>query len=404
MRSLHFLPAASEAAVEVAEARGLFLCNVAGFFLAFKVCLTFLFFRSNPQLGTAATIAATLCWLLIVVFYRVLNPPAQSQHAIWGRPLHWIAIYLGLAATSLIWTTTNSMAVATGYWSAMAADVATIYLLLSYEPVECNAVRVMHGFISGAAVVAVIAWAIPPMDDMRLGHEEFLHPNAIGFEFAIATLLVIYLAQRKRAWAWIACGFTVTLIRTLSKAAIVGFLFAGLYYFIRGLKIGNRARFYIGLFSTGVIISFWGLLEGYLDLYTRGDNVDTLTGRTYIWTQALEIALEKPWLGHGFYAFRWIVPPFDDFQAWQAHNEVLQQFFAYGIVGVIVVCGIYWTFYRQIRISTHAGMRSLAMAMLILMLVRGLVDTDRFELCFPLWLMTMLSITLTRSPLPVYSR
>jgi len=41
--------------------------------------------------------------------------------------------------------------------------------------------------------------------------------------------------------------------------------------------------------------------------------------------------------------------------------------------------------------------------MLILVLVRGLVDTDRFELCFPLWLMTMLSIALAKSPTPQYS-
>jgi exopolysaccharide production protein ExoQ len=340
---------------------------------------------------------------LIVIFCRIINLPSLPQQANHVRPLYWIAIYLGLAATSLLWTTTSSIAVAAGYWLATAADVATIYLLLTYRSVERNAARVMHGFIGSAAVVALIAWAAPAMDDMRLGHEEFLHPNAIGFEFAIAALLSIYLAQKKRAWTWIACGFTITLVRTLSKAAIVGFFFAGLYYLIRGLKIGNRARLYIGIFSTAVAISFWGLLETYLDVYAQGDNVDTLTGRTYIWSQSLDIALEKPWLGHGFYSFRWIFPPFGDFQAWQAHNEILQQFFAYGIVGVIVVCGVYWAFYRHIRISQNAGLKSLAMAMLILMLVRGVVDTDRFELCFPLWLMTMLSIALASPAVPQLS-
>jgi oligosaccharide repeat unit polymerase len=285
----------------------------------------------------------------------------------------------------------------------MVADVVTIYLLLSYEPVEPNAVGIMQGFVWGAAAVALIAWATPAMDDMRLGNENFLHPNAIGFEFAVATLLAIYLAQRKREWVWLACALAVTLLRTLSKGVIVGFLFAGLYYLIHGLKIGRRARIYIGLFGTAVLMCFWGLLESYLDLYTQGNSVDTITGRTYIWSQALEIAWEKPWLGHGFYSFRWIFPPFDDFQPWQAHNELLQQFFAYGIVGVIVVCGIYWSFYRQVRTSPNTGLKSLAMAMLILMLVRGIVDTDRFELCFPLWLMTMLSIALANVTAPQLS-
>lgn len=40
------------------------------------------------------------------------------------------------------------------------------------------------------------------------------------------------------------------------------------------------------------------------------------------------------------------------------------------------------------------------MATLILVLARGLVDTDRFELCFPLWLMTLLAITLARDGAP----
>jgi len=40
------------------------------------------------------------------------------------------------------------------------------------------------------------------------------------------------------------------------------------------------------------------------------------------------------------------------------------------------------------------------MAMLILVLARGLVDTDRFELCFPLWLMTLLAIALACNGAP----
>jgi len=142
------------------------------------------------------------------------------------------------------------------------------------------------------------------------------------------------------------------------------------------------------------LLGFWGLLETYLDLYTQGRNLETLTGRTYIWTQSLEIAMEKPWFGHGFDSFRWLFPPFDNFQPWQAHNEVIQQFFAYGIVGVLVVGGAYWSFYRQARVCTKDSLRSLAIALLILTLVRGLVDTDRFELCFPLWLMTLLAVPL----------
>jgi exopolysaccharide production protein ExoQ len=382
---------------------GLLLCYVGGFLLAFKTCLTFLFFRSNPQAGAGATVTVTLGWLLVVAGYTILDPPQRDRGHMAVQALRWITAYLGLAAVSLLWTTTNSLAVAAGYWAATASDVVAIWLLLRYEPVEQNAIRIMQGFIVGAAIVAIIAWSAPAMEDMRLGHEDFLHPNLIGFEFAIAALFSAYFAQRKRAWAWAAGGFAVTMVRTLSKGTIVGFLFAGLYYLVRGLRISRRARIYIGLASAAVLLCFWGLLEAYLDLYTQGTNLETLTGRTYIWTQALDIAMDKPWFGHGFDSFRWVFPPFEDFQPWHAHNELIQQLFAYGLVGILIVIGVYWAFFRQVRVSQNTELKSLAMTMLILVLVRGLVDTDRFELCFPLWLMTMLSIALASATVPQYS-
>jgi O-antigen ligase len=383
--------------------RSSFLCNVTGFLLAFRVCLTYVFFQADPQLGAATTIGVTLLWLMITFGYSVVNPPPRTDPLTFPKPLVWIAMYLGLGAASLLWTGAGSVAIAACYWSVTAADVIIVYVLLCYEPVEQRACGIMYGFISGAAAVAIIAWVIPATDDLRLGHEEFLHPNLIGFEFAIAALVAGFLAHENKNSMWLAGGFVVTLIRTLSKGAIVGFAFAGLYFLLRGFKLSPRARAYLGFVSTVVLLVFWGLLETYLDLYTQGSNLETLTGRTYIWTQSLDIAMEKPWLGHGFDSFRWAFPPFDAFQPWQAHNEVIQQFFAYGIVGVLVVCGAYWTFYRQARLCAKTSLRSLAIAILILTLVRGLVDTDRFELCFPLWLMTLLAAPLAhnRTPPPV---
>jgi hypothetical protein len=77
--------------------------------------------------------------------------------------------------------------------------------------------------------------------------------------------------------------------------------------------------------------------------------------------------------------------------------------FAYGIVGLFVVVAVYVSFYRTVRTSRNQSLKSLATAILVLVLVRGLVDTDRFELCFPLWLMTMLSISLAGPPSPDYA-
>ena len=362
--------------------------------LAFRSCLTYLFFQSSPQSGTAARLSASLAWLLAVVAYTVVNPPSSPRRAERTTSMRWIALYLALAGASLVWTTTTSLTIEVGYWAGLLADVAAVYLLLHYEPVEENTHRIMRGYILGASLVAILAWLAPAMEDMRLGNEDFLHPNFIGFQFAIAALAAAYLAQRNKAWFWIAVALGITTIRTLSKATIVAFLFAALYYLLRGLKISRKAKAWISVGSTAILLSFWGLMEAYFDVYSQGSNVETLTGRTYIWAQSLDFALEKPWFGHGFDSFRWVFPSFNQFLPNHAHNELLQQFFAYGALGVIVAIGVYWSFYLQVRTSRQSALRSFAMAVLILVLVRGLVDTDQFDLGFPLWLMTMLSITL----------
>jgi len=382
------------------RAAGLGLCSVTGFLFAFKGALTFLFFRSSPQTGAAVTAALTLAWMLLVLGYTVLDPPDIPTAENRTHVPRCIVMYLALAGVSLAWTTTNSVTVAVGYWAATATDVVVVWLLFRYRPVEESTIRVMHGFIAGAAAVAVIAWAAPAMDDMRLGNEDFLHPNFIGFEFAIAALFCAFLAQRNKLWTWLCGGFVITMVRTLSKSTIVAFLFAGLYYFLHGLRIRRRTRILIGLGGAVLLLAFWGLLETYLDLYSQGNNVETLTGRTYIWSTALDIARNRLWFGYGFDSFRWVFPPFGNFQPWHAHNEWIQQFFSYGVVGLVVVIGVYASFYRTIRASRPAPLRSLSTAVLILVLVRSLVDTDRFELCFPLWLMTMLAINLSSNSLP----
>ena len=372
-----------------------FLCGAAGFFLAFRSCLTFLFFQSDPQLGTAVRLGATLGWLLIIVGYSIIDPPRRVVSA-QCAPLRWIVLYLTFAGLSLLWTAA-SPGIATGYWIGIACDVTSVYLLLRYPNVEDHAGRIMAGFVIGTVIVATVAWFSPVMDDLRLGNEEFLHPNLIGFEFGIGTLLAAYLAQSKKLWIWVAIGLGVTMVRSLSKGTIIAFLFSGLYYLLRGLKVTTRARFWIGLVCSIVLASFWGLAEAYLDLYTQGNNVETLTGRTYIWTQSLDLAFDKPWFGHGFDSLRWVFPPFGGFQPNHAHNEFVQQLFAYGIIGMVIVVGAYWSFYLYIRQATNVQLKALATAILLLVLVRGLVDTDQFDLAFPLWLMTLLSVSLAGS-------
>jgi exopolysaccharide production protein ExoQ len=150
----------------------------------------------------------------------------------------------------------------------------------------------------------------------------------------------------------------------------------------------------IGIAAGLILASLWGILETYLLNYSEGLGPETLTGRTLIWASSLEYAIKKPLLGNGFYSYRFVVPHFGTFEAQQAHDDLLQQFFSFGAVGALLTIAIYWIFFRQIRRSPPSNLKTLSATLLLFALIRGLTDTQIFDLSFPLWLMTMLSILL----------
>jgi hypothetical protein len=54
--------------------------------------------------------------------------------------------------------------------------------------------------------------------------------------------------------------------------------------------------------------------------------------------------------------------------------------------------GLYGSFYRQARRLSVPSMRTLWFALLVFVLVRGLTDTEPFDLSLPLWAILMISI------------
>ncbi len=373
------------------------LCAIAGFFFAFRVCLTFLWFQADAAQGSAVIVVLSVGLYVAAFTLRMVDPPEGSPRRASPMTMKVLTAYLLLAACSLLWTTVPSLTSAFAYWLGMAADVGTVLLLLEYRPILRQATSLMQGYIWGVAVVALVAWFAPAMDDFRLGNEDFFHPNEIGFELGIATLFAMCLGRRNKAWKWVAAALAITLLRDLSKGSIAAFILAALFFLMKDSSLGHKVRFRIAMGAAAVIACFWTVLEAYADVYTQGSNVETLTGRTVIWSTTLEIALEKPWLGHGFYSYRWAIPPFGDFAPMHAHNEVLQQFFTYGLVGVVALVALYGAFYRQIRDTPASRFTTLAGALLVFAIVRGLVDTERFDLSYPLWLVALSSMLLANA-------
>lgn len=375
------------------------LAFTVGFYFAFRVITVVVSVRAfglEPRTGTAINIAVDFFLLLITTFCsmgRVLYPYREMTKL---TSVRWALLFLGFSCCSLLWSSTASLPDSVAYWCAMAADIAIVVMLLRAEPLIEISDSLMKGFVWGACAVAIIAWVMPAQSDLRLGDDELLGPNQIGYVCAFAFFFAQYLIREKRSKLGIpAALLAVTLLRTLSKTTIIAFLVSEGFLFIDDKSMSRKNKRLIALAVMMVMVIFWGLLTSYYGIYTNaGNQSETLTGRLGIWAYFLAEAIQQPWFGHGFDSAWKVIPPFgpDEFEAAHAHNELLQQFYAYGLVGVCLFTGIYWSIYRQIHRLPRGPRKAFYLAFLLFILVRGLADTERLDLSLPLWAVVMIGL------------
>jgi len=372
---------------------------VVGFYFAFRVLIVLLSVRilgTDAQTGAQINLVLNFLLLTLAALFS-LGGTQHSPAAVTRQPdVRFAFVFLAFSCCSLAWTSAASLPAATVYWCAMAADVALVLLMFHVGTIAGVAHSLMKGFVWGACLVAAIAWIMPAQSDLRLGDEELLGPNQIGYLCAFAFFLLQYLVLQKQG-RWGAAGFllVVTVLRSLSKTTIVAFLASEAFLLIKDKSFSRKTRVSLIVAACLVVSVFWGLFAAYFDVYFNGGNqAETLSGRIGIWAYFLGEATQQPWIGHGFHSVWKIVPPFgpDQFEARHAHNEVLQQFYAYGAVGICLFAGVYGSYYRHIRRLATGPLKTLLLAFLLFVLVRGITDTEAFDLSLPLWAIVMLSL------------
>jgi len=381
---------------------------VAGFFFSFRLFITLLSVRilgTEPQTGVEAGLALNFVLLFVAAFHslgQIFHPFRQMFRLM---PVRWVFLFLAFSGCSLLWSSTMSLSAAVAFWCAMVADVAIIILLLRGGPLVETAAHIMKGYICGACVVATIAWMLPAQSDMRLGDEELLGPNQIGYLCAFAIFFAQYLMrERNENWSIGVLLLAVTLLRSLSKTSIIAFLVAESFLLLRDRSIKLRTKMLLTLAAIVIVAVFSRLLASYYDIYTNaGNQSETLTGRFGIWAYILSEAVEQPWIGHGFHSVWKVIPPFgpDQFEARHAHNELLQQFYAYGVIGLIMFMGIYGSMYLQIKKLVAGPGKTFLLGFLIFVLIRGLADTEPFDLSLPMWTIVMMSTLMAQAARPI---
>ena len=318
----------------------------------------------------------------------------------------WVILYLAFAGCSLLWSGAASSASSALYWLSLLSDVAIVVLLCRGFGVERTIHSLLKGFVAGTCVMASIAWVMPREVDLRLGDLDYFNTNQIANVCALAWLMCSLLALRGgRFWRGVPLFLVLTLFRSLSKTTLIAFVACESYRFAKDESMSRKQRWLLILGVVTVCSASLGLWEAYFAIYTTtGNQAETLTGRTAIWAWALAAGLNHPWFGNGFDAMWKIAPPFggDLFEARHAENELLQQFFAYGLCGIILLVTIYRSLYKQIRQIRTKPLRNLLVGLLVFIVVRGLAEAEPFDLLLPLWLVTVLAFLIHGRPVGHY--
>ncbi len=178
--------------------------------------------------------------------------------------VRWVFLFLGVSCCSLFWTAAASLPTAIAYWCGMAADAAIVIVLFRAGSLAETSSSLMTGFVWGACAVAMIAWIMPAQSDLRLGVEDLLGPNQIGYLCAFAFFFAQYLMRERRGRFLVqSLLLAVTMLRTLSKTTIAAFLVGQGFLLVSDKSISRKSKVYVAIAAAMVVAVCWGLLTSY---------------------------------------------------------------------------------------------------------------------------------------------
>lgn len=370
--------------------------GLVGFYFAFRLAIPILsvnLFGMDLQTGSMLKLAAGFLVFGAVCFLSFGAPARAWAWLLKPLSIRWVLFYLSFSLCSFLWSETASIPASLAYWCGTVADVATVLALFRIGNVDTG-FDLQKGFVYGAGSIALIAWVMPAQDDLRLGVDNIFNANSICNVCVFAVFFAQYLMRRKQMkLVPITLLLVITIARSLSKTTIAAFLVSEAYVLIQDRTMSRQTKLLLTSFATLIILVFWGLFEAYYNVYTTtGNQAETLTGRTAIWSYAASAGADRPWIGHGFDSMWNVVPTFGTFEARHAENELLEQFYSYGIVGLGLLAGVYGSLYLDIRRRALDSVRVIFMSVLFFVVVRGFAEAEPFDLLLPLWTVTLISL------------
>lgn len=297
-----------------------------------------------------------LAWLI-----GICNLP-RTWPLLRGGAFVWMSLYLGYALLSSFYSA------APLYSFSTAFGLTGMALFAAALAVSATEKQILLSFALSLFVFVLVGW-VAYYAAPDIGRSLFItshgtvvermcglagQPNALGAGIAVLLALVCLLWVRGHigvlAVAVLGGGGLFTLLVADSRTALLGLIIG-----IAAITLRRSIWLYGPAILGGCVLALGGLSIQLRDLMSlsgglsrSGDATElfTLTGRTEIWEFAWDKILLNPWIGYGYNSSKFILPQFDGLPGLkvdEAHNMLLQNLLAVGVVGTIPLIGFLLT-------------------------------------------------------------
>lgn len=289
-------------------------------------------------------------WLVCaaVLFILTLRKPGYLLQFFKGTS-KWVTFFVMLCVISIAWAPGPAYAMAWGFKLALAVCLLQL----------CNSliedISDIQLFLKVTAVAFVFLTVLPvyyaTKDPDGFFFEGRLNADPDLLSPLAASLMVmsmmLYAMTKKRQWVATGVVGAVIMLLGFGKAGVIGgFVAAGIFTLLQR-KVVRSLGLMMGLGVLAMFIISVTPLANYLQTYQGGS---TLTGRTVIWSYALNAMKQTPILGRGYLGtyFSWENTSGLRRGAVHLHNGFLEVAYNNGALGELLLLTIHFMMLRNI--------------------------------------------------------
>jgi len=286
-------------------------------------------------------------WLLaalVLLFISLIRP--SHLRGVFSGCQRWISLFALVSLLSAAYSPRPFYSLAWAFKLALVALVARMSTAGIRDLKDLGTFwRVtLWGFIC-ITVEPLIRALTHPSIAFKAGrlNEAIASPTALSETAGVVLLLSLMLrSMDRRAWP---LGFAVfglvAMVASGGKTGIAAGVISATVFFMLQRRLASGLGLLCGALVVGCIAFVVTPVHDYVTFYARSGDIETLTGRTELWSAALPSIMARPIWGHGYVASRFVAGQVEGiFRAGHMHNRFLEVLYNNGITGLGLIAAV----------------------------------------------------------------